>query len=659
MAAIDPGRVVADLRELKGLTGDDDGAQRVAWTDTWKAANDWFRDELAAIDGVSVESDAAGNIWATAPGDSERFVIIGGHLDSVPNGGWLDGILNVLAGLEVLRAQAPESRPLTLKLVSWADEEGARFGRSLLGSSAAAGTLEPDAVRGLTDRDGTALPDALREHGVDLDSALDARAALEGAAAYLELHIEQGPVLESIDKPLGAVLGTFGVERHAVRFTGLHAHAGSTPMDVRRDAFLAAARSALAFREDAASRDDVRATTGIVKVSPGIVTAFNGMCELSLDQRALDADVLADMLATAKEASERIAAEEGCEVSWERIWQIEPIPFDGELIDMADAVIEEVAGTSHRLPSGPLHDAAEMARVIPTVMLFVKSLRGLSHTKEEDTPVEDLELSVRALDAADAQSARVGGLSMDFGVTFQTDPPASRVVELTQRAEGLGFGYAWTFDSHILWQEPYVIYSQMLAATERIVVGPFVTNPATRDPTVTGSLFATLNDMFGNRTVCGIGRGDSSRRVLGRKPTTLAETEEAMHVIKELAEGRAIQTPAGEVRIPWVRDGRLRGLDGRLRAQGAGAVRAQGRRLHPAARRPRHHALDACRRSARPPRRPAATPTRSRSAWRRPPTSATTSPTRASSAAGSAGWSATTSPTSSSATARAATSRAR
>src|SRR3954452_7687482 len=146
---------------------------------------------------------------------------------------------------------------------------------------------------------------------------------------------------------------------------------------------------------------------------------------------------------------------------------------------------------------------------------------------------------------------------MDFGITFQTDPPASRVVELTKRAEDLGFSHAWTFDSHILWQEPYVIYAQMLAATDRIMVGPFVTNPATRDPTVTASLFATLNDMFGNRTVCGIGRGDSARRVLGKKPTTLAETETAMHVIKELAEGRAIQTPAGEVRIPWVRDGRL------------------------------------------------------------------------------------------------------
>jgi allantoate deiminase len=406
MAAVDAGRAVTGLRELARLTGNDDGAQRVAWTDTWKTANDWFRGELAGIDGVSVESDAAGNVWATAAGESERFVVIGGHLDSVPNGGWLDGALNVVGGLEVLRAQAGEPRPLTLKLVSWADEEGARFGRSLLGSSAAAGSLEPDSVRGLTDSEGVGLPDALREHGVDLDRALDARGQLEGAAAYLELHIEQGPVLESIDKPLGAVLGTFGVERHAVRFTGLHAHAGSTPMDVRRDAFLAAARSALAFREDAVARDDVRATTGFVRVSPGIVTAFNGTCELSLDQRALDPDVLADMLAKAKQNSERIAAEEGCEVTWEQIWRIEPIPFDAELIDMADAVIGEVAGTSYRLPSGPLHDAAEMARVIPTVMLFVKSLRGLSHTKEEDTPVEDLELSVRALDELTRRTLR-------------------------------------------------------------------------------------------------------------------------------------------------------------------------------------------------------------------------------------------------------------
>ncbi len=146
---------------------------------------------------------------------------------------------------------------------------------------------------------------------------------------------------------------------------------------------------------------------------------------------------------------------------------------------------------------------------------------------------------------------------MNFGVTFQTDPPASHVVELTKRAEALGFTHAWTFDSHILWQEPYVIYSQMLSATERIKVGPCVTNPASRDPSVTASLFATLNDMFGNRTICGIGRGDSARRVLGRKPTTLAEVEDAMHIIKELAEGREIDAAGVKVRIPWVRNSRL------------------------------------------------------------------------------------------------------
>jgi allantoate deiminase len=397
MAEVDAARAVAGLRELRRLTGDEDGAQRVAWTDTWKTARDWLAGELAGIDGVTVDRDEAGNTWATAPGASDRFVIVGGHLDSVPNGGWLDGALNVVAGLEVLRVLAPERRELTLKLVDWADEEGARFGRSLLGSSACAGSLDPDEVRGLTDRDGTALPSALAAHGVDLDRMEDSGRRLDGALAYLELHIEQGPVLEQLDLPLGAVLGTFGVQRHRVRFTGAHAHAGASPMHLRRDAFLAAARSSLAWRDDAAGRDDVRATTGVVRVTPGIVTAFNGACEVSLDQRALDADVLADMLATARARSEEIAAEEGCTVAWERVWEIEPIPFDPELIDLADATIAGVAGTSTRLPSGPLHDAAEMARRIPTVMLFVRSLGGVSHTKEEDTPEADLELSVRAL----------------------------------------------------------------------------------------------------------------------------------------------------------------------------------------------------------------------------------------------------------------------
>jgi N-carbamoyl-L-amino-acid hydrolase len=393
---VDSRRAIEELRELDGLTGGPGGARRVAWTDEWAKARSWLRDKLDEID-CQVEIDEAGNLWATAPGNSEDAVVLGGHIDSVPNGGWLDGALNTVAALEVLRTLAPQKRPVALRLVDWVDEEGARFGRSLFGSGAAAGTLKPDDVRNLKDKDGVALPDALAEHGVELDRVNEANDQLRNAVAYLELHIEQGPVLERMDLPLGIVLGTFGVERHALRFTGQQAHSGSTPMDARRDAFIAAARSAIEFRDDAVRRDDVRGTVGFVNVSPGIVTAFNGCCEISLDQRALDAEVLADMLKTAREASESVAEEEGVTVEWEQLWQIEPIPFDEELIELAQEAVNEVAGKSHRLPSGPLHDAAEMARLMPTVMLFVKSLKGLSHTKEEDTPEEDLELSVRAL----------------------------------------------------------------------------------------------------------------------------------------------------------------------------------------------------------------------------------------------------------------------
>jgi hydantoinase/carbamoylase family amidase len=393
---VDSRRAVEELKELDELTGGPEGARRVAWTDEWVKARDWLKEMLDEID-CEVETDEAGNFWATATGDSEEAVILGGHIDSVPNGGWLDGALNVIGALEVFRSLASQKRPVTLRLVDWADEEGARFGRSLFGSGAAAGSLKPDDVSNLKDKNGVALPDALAEHGVELDRVNEANEQLRNAVAYLELHIEQGPVLESMDLPLGVVLGTFGVERHAVRFTGQHAHSGSMPMDVRRDAFIAAARSAIEFRDDAARRDDVRGTVGFVNVSPGIVTAFNGWCEVSLDQRALDAGVLAEMLETAKRASERVAEEENVAVEWERLWQIEAIPFDEGLIELAEEAVNEVAGRSHRLPSGPLHDAAEMARLMPTVMLFVKSLKGLSHTKEEDTPEEDLELSVQAL----------------------------------------------------------------------------------------------------------------------------------------------------------------------------------------------------------------------------------------------------------------------
>lgn len=403
-SSLNPQRTVAELLELRALTGNAQGAQRVAWSDTWLTARRWLAEKLAELP-VEVHQDAAGNIWATLVGQSPRTLLIGGHMDSVPNGGWLDGCLNVLAGLEVLRHLAAQGTPpVTVRLVDWADEEGARFGRSLLGSSACGGTMNPEVERNRTDKEGIRLEDALRRCGVEVDRMGESHQELAQAAAYLELHIEQGPVLESMGLPLGVVVGTCGVERHAITFTGQTAHAGSTPMHLRRDAFGAAAKLGLEIREIGKRHHGV-CTVGRCITHPGIVTAVVGECEITLDQRHIDADALAAMLREAKEAGDRIATEENVDVAWSHIWKIHPIPFHPELIDLCDEANREVCGFSHRLPSGPLHDAAEVARAgIPTVMMFVQSLRGLSHTVLEDTKVEHIEMSVRALDRLAAKT---------------------------------------------------------------------------------------------------------------------------------------------------------------------------------------------------------------------------------------------------------------
>ena len=393
--------VIDDLRELAARTSTADGAQRLAWGPVWRDARQWFREKVDDL-GLAITTDSAGNNWVTIPGASPRTVIVGSHLDSVPNGGWLDGTLGVTAALEALRMYATERPPVTIALVDWADEEGARFGRSLLGSSAAAGSLKIDEVRALTDRQGTKLVDALAENGVALDRMLDAHRELEAidARAYLELHIEQGPVLESMHKSTGVVLGTFGVERHLLRFTGQAAHSGSTPIPMRRDAFLAAAQAALEFRGIATRHSKpgagVVCTVGVVNVEPKIVTAVPGICEISLDQRALDPDVLAAMLRDAHDAADRAAKDNNVSVEWKRIWRIEPRLFDPALVRLCEEAVREETGDAPRLPSGPLHDAAEMVPHMPVVMMFAYSSNGLSHCKEEDTPRPHLEKTIDA-----------------------------------------------------------------------------------------------------------------------------------------------------------------------------------------------------------------------------------------------------------------------
>lgn len=389
------------LKELRSLTADENGAQRVAWTPIWLKAREWFQSKLRTLP-IEHHLDSAGNSWTTLPGASDKTLILGSHLDSVPNGGWLDGCLGVIGAFAVLRRIAEEYNgkpPISVRLVDWADEEGARFGRSLFGSSAFAGTATIDQDRGRTDAAGIRLEDALANCGVSIDSIGDAQRERKNAAAYLELHIEQGPVLERMGFPLGAVLGTKGVERHAITFHGQEAHSGSTPMNARRDALAAAAKLALEIRPIAMKHPDAVCTIGSVKTFPGIVTAVVGRCEATLDQRDLNADVLAAMYREAQNKSAQFAKEEGCTVEWSRIWNIAPEPFHPALIERCEEAIRETAGRTHRLPSGPLHDAAEVSRSgIPTTMLFVQSLKGISHNKIEDTQEDHLQLAMTAFD---------------------------------------------------------------------------------------------------------------------------------------------------------------------------------------------------------------------------------------------------------------------
>ena len=406
--ALNPSRTVAELKELRSLTADENGAQRVAFTSTWAKARKWLREKLSTIDGIEIHDDAAGNLWATLSGKSNKALLIGGHIDSVPNGGWLDGCLNTLAGVEILRRLSEQhkgSPPVTVRVVDWCDEEGARFGKSLFGSSAASGKIDMDETRTLKDKDGVRLVDAVKEHGIDFEKVKDSGKELKTASAYIELHIEQGPVLLDLDLPLGAVLGTFGVERHAITFRGQAAHSGSTPMNRRRDAFLAAAKMSpeiyrIAERSNGGpSRTGGVCTIGSCLTKPGIVTSVVEECRIALDQRHLDAGALARMLSEAKVASEEFAKEGKVDVAWERIWNIEPILFHQELVELCAKAIQQSGSKPHRLPSGPLHDAAEVARAgIPTVMMFVQSLRGISHNKIEDTKEEHLALAVTAFD---------------------------------------------------------------------------------------------------------------------------------------------------------------------------------------------------------------------------------------------------------------------
>jgi len=413
----DPRRVVADLLELRSLTSTvvEGGAPqtvcgrpsseppmasaRLAWTEPWVRAREWF---ASTFDGVPVETnvDPAGNLWVTLPGARPERIVLGSHLDSVPNGGWLDGALGVLAGAEVLRGLHRDgvALPVSVSVVDWADEEGARFGRTLFGSGAVGGSLDVERVRDLVDNDGHHLVDIVAEHGVELETAMTAGDVLTSIVASAELHIEQGPLLEAKGLRLAALHGILGVERRLVKLKGQACHAGATPIPLRRDPTVAASRMAVAIR-DLGLELDAFTTVGVWRVHPSVPTAVNGRTEFSVDMRHLDPAVLDQLVSRLEALVADIASEERVEHEIEELWSIHPIAFEPDLVQFAADAVEARSGVREVMPSGPMHDSAEMAQAgVPTVMMFVPSINGLSHTHIEDTAEADLELGVAAFD---------------------------------------------------------------------------------------------------------------------------------------------------------------------------------------------------------------------------------------------------------------------
>jgi N-carbamoyl-L-amino-acid hydrolase len=394
-ARYDPARVVADLRELANRTGGPEGSRRLAWTPDWLQARAFFRESMATLP-VEVEEDEAGNLWAVLRGERPDTLLVGSHLDSVPKGGWLDGALGVMSGMELLRSLAAQGTPpITVACVDWADEEGARFSRSLFGSAACMGTLDIEVLRGLTDKEGAKLPEILSQHGVDIENLDGARTRMADVKAYVEVHIEQGPILEEKGLGIATVTGTKGIERERLIFRGQAAHAGTMPMEMRRDSFRAAARFALAIAEIGERHQGVT-TVGHAQCWPGVVTAVAGETRITMDMRHISAESLAAMFQEAHEAAEAAATAEGCTIEWEHIFRIPPMPFHPKLLEAAHDSVREVEGHEFELPSGALHDASEVAREIPTVMIFSSSIAGLSHTKEEDTPDDHLQMAADA-----------------------------------------------------------------------------------------------------------------------------------------------------------------------------------------------------------------------------------------------------------------------
>lgn len=387
--------LAADLEAAARIGADPaGGVTRFAWSPELAAANAWLVERLAEL-GLETELDAAGNVLGRWEAGEGKAVLLGSHLDTVPRGGRYDGALGVLAALEVVRRLKAERveprRPLWL--VSFNDEEGGRFQTGMLGSRAFVGDLD------LEDWRRRGVPEAMAAAGLDFERLPEAH-GIDGVGAYLELHVEQGPRLERSGVDLGIVTAVTGMLGVRARFLGEANHAGTTPMEHRRDALAGAARAVLALRDEARAREDMTANVGVIAVEPGGFNVIPGAAEFTLDVRSPTPTGFERSDRFVRKTLKAIAEEEELELELAETHRKEPVALDPELQAALEEAAEAERASTTRMPSGAGHDAMVLAHHVPAAMLFVPSRGGLSHCPEEFTPPEQCELGARVLTRA-------------------------------------------------------------------------------------------------------------------------------------------------------------------------------------------------------------------------------------------------------------------
>ena len=408
MSDVNGERLLADLQALSAIGGlTDGGVDRLAWSDADLAGRRWFAKRMQEA-GLEARLDAALNVFGHVPGTTGPYLLTGSHLDSVPNGGRLDGAYGAVAALEVLRTLVESKNPIAplVEVVGFSDEEGVRFASGLIGSLALTGELDTAKLGEAHDWRGVPIDQVLAAAGREVDRLVDAHQHLASIAGFLELHIEQGPRMEAAGIDLALVTGIVGVHRQRIQLIGEQNHAGTTPFRLRHDAGRAAARATAGLYELVQSIDgDAVANVGFMQLEPGGVNVIPGRATFTLEVRHLDEATVRRIVAAFAERLQEICAEEGCRIESELLSWVPPAPMDPTQVEILQQACRQLDREPARLWSGAGHDAAVLSRHVPTGMLFVPSLGGVSHSPREATSDAHLVLGARALLRAVERSA--------------------------------------------------------------------------------------------------------------------------------------------------------------------------------------------------------------------------------------------------------------